>query len=113
MAYQRAKFAVGLFDRPAADPAKLATLNNAAHRAVARRVAVEGAILLQNANRTLPLRTGTASNPVFRRGGAVIKRVLFAGPSAGCADVNATDCSALREQVGGYHVLLHVRSESL
>lgn len=53
----RSKFAVGLFDKPLADPAATAVINTAAHQEVAKRVAAEGAILLQNegGKRGLPL----------------------------------------------------------
>lgn len=46
----RSKFAAGLFDFPLVDasPAAIAVLDNAADRALARRVATEGAVLLQN-----------------------------------------------------------------
>ena len=83
----RAKFAVGLFDR-LPDPARLSVLNSPAHRAVARKVATEGAVLLLNRDGTLPLNVAKKNY-----------RIAIVGPSAGCAD-NATSCPALAEQVG-------------
>ena len=78
-----------------AELSKLALLNTPAHRAVARQVAVEDAVLLQNTKHVLPL-------PVTRPGKAGGRyKIAIVGPSAGCTN-NATDCSALREQVGGY-----------
>lgn len=66
----RSKFAAGLFDHPLANatPASVAMLDNAADRALARRVATEGAILLQNSPHpsgsgapTLPLRLSSTA----------------------------------------------------
>lgn len=52
----RAKFALGLFDHPYADPDRAAReAGDAAHRAVARRAARESLVLLENRNRLLPL----------------------------------------------------------
>jgi beta-glucosidase len=53
----RAKFAAGLFDKPLADPAETAKINTPAHQAIAKRIAAEGSILLQNDGgpRGLPL----------------------------------------------------------
>ena len=90
----RAKFSVGLFDKPAADVSKLKLLNTAVHRSVARQVVIEGATLLQNKNGTLPLQ-------VNKSGGY---HIAIVGPSAGCAD-NSTACDAIREQVRALLVL--------
>ena len=44
----RAKFAAGLFDKPMKEPAATSIINNEAHKALAKRVVSEGAVLLQN-----------------------------------------------------------------
>lgn len=84
-------------DKPLADPTRLKLLNTPTHRELARQVVIEGAVLLQN-NGILPLSLGDSPQVA---GKARRYRIVIVGPSAGCVD-NATDCSALREQVGGY-----------
>lgn len=89
-----------------ADPSKLKLLNTPSHRALARQVVLEGAVLLVNRNATLPLQVGhtergSGESKTESPGHASPYRIVIVGPSAGCAD-NATDCAALREQVGGY-----------
>ena len=51
----RAKFRLGLFDNPYTDPDELAPIANREALDVAKRTAVESAVLLQNDNRVLPL----------------------------------------------------------
>jgi hypothetical protein len=59
-------------------------------------------VLLVNRNNTLPLQFGSNfARNVGATDHARPYRIVVVGPSAGCAD-NATDCAALREQVGGY-----------
>lgn len=51
----RVKFEMGLFDRPATDPALTAAIGSAEHRAVARQAVRESLVLLENKNHALPL----------------------------------------------------------
>ena len=51
----RVKFAMGLFDDPAVDPALTEAIGSPGHRAVARQAVRESLVLLKNENRTLPL----------------------------------------------------------
>ncbi|MBT3334281.1 MAG: beta-glucosidase, partial [Rhodospirillaceae bacterium] len=50
-----AKFNLGLFENPYADPDLLATVGSAAHREVARQAVSESLVLLKNENDLLPL----------------------------------------------------------
>ncbi|NMW32032.1 beta-glucosidase [Altererythrobacter sp. RZ02] len=66
-----AKFKCGLFDLPWAEPAKAASLaRSPKHRALARKMAEESAVLLQNEGDILPLDKGNT------------KKVLVTGPNA-------------------------------
>ncbi len=56
----RAKFRLGLFDRPLTDRSLTATVGSAEHRQVARECARASVVLLKNSNAVLPLST-TAS----------------------------------------------------
>ena len=51
----RVKFQLGLFARPVTDPAALPPLANAQNLALARKLATQSLVLLQNRNATLPL----------------------------------------------------------
>lgn len=68
------KFAAGLFDGALPDPSKHVQLNSVEHRQLARQTAIEGAVLLRNPNKTLPLDI------------AKIKKIAIVGPNAGCED---------------------------
>jgi beta-glucosidase-like glycosyl hydrolase len=68
-----AKFAAGLFDGALPDPARRGLIYSDAHKALARRVAAEGAVLLRNKGGALPLNVGA------------LKSVAVIGPNAGCA----------------------------
>jgi beta-glucosidase len=51
----RAKFVMGLFERPFSDPTLLDVVGSEAHRAVARQAVSESLVLLRNENQALPL----------------------------------------------------------
>jgi beta-glucosidase len=51
----RVKIQMGLFDRPAVDPALTSAIGSPEHRAVARQAVRESLVLLKNNNRLLPL----------------------------------------------------------
>ena len=86
----RAKFAAGLFDgRALVNDTFLPLLNSPPHRALARRAAAEGVVLLKNDGALLPL-------------APALRRVAVVGPLAGCADETSFDCVATRSQCGGY-----------
>jgi len=92
----RQKFPAGLFDgawRPNAS--RLAVLDSPAHRALARRTATEGAVLLVNRQ---PACGAAPALPLRLRPGAALAVV---GPNAGCFD-NATACAATDAACGGY-----------
>lgn len=74
------KFEMGLFERPFGDPADLALVGSAAHRALAREAAARGMVLLKNDGAALPLGPGlihvageAADNLGLQCGGWTIK----------------------------------------
>ena len=66
------KFAARLFDGALPDPSRHAALDSKAHRQLARQVAEEGAVLLINQNKTLPLDLRKHN------------KIALIGPNAGC-----------------------------
>ena len=85
-----AKFAAGLFDGALPDPTNAPALNSAAHRALARQAATEGAVLLVNnpPHSVLPSGSASASTsaglslPLQME---KIRRVAIIGPNSGCS----------------------------
>ena len=67
------KFAAGLFDGALPDPANRTKIYTDASRALARRTASEGAVLLRNAGGALPLKL------------AKVRTLAVLGPMSGCA----------------------------
>ena len=63
------KFEMGLFEHPFGDPARLAQVGSAEHRAIARQAVRESLVLLQNRNGALPLKTTTPAILVAGRAG--------------------------------------------
>ena len=61
-----AKFDLGLFEKPFTDRRNIDTIGSPQHRKVARRAVAESQVLLQNENRTLPLRRG--KQPIYVAG---------------------------------------------
>jgi hypothetical protein len=111
-----------LFDRPftATDATSLALLDAAADRALARRVAVEGAVLLKNANNAvLPLRPSSSVAIIgpladdadaqaggYTNGGADVVTVLSAAKNgslaAGVTVTYAQGCNATGNSTAGF-----------
>jgi beta-glucosidase len=77
-----AKFAAGLFDGALPDPSRRPNIYSGANRALARRAAAEGAVLLRNKQGTLPLNL------------SALKSMAIIGPNAGCAPPPATSSSS-------------------
>lgn len=85
----RAKFQLGLFERPFADRALLSRVGSAEHRAIARQAVRESLVVLQNQNDLLPLPKDlgrihvsgrTATNLGFQCGGWTIYWQGGSGP---------------------------------
>jgi beta-glucosidase len=52
------KYAMGLFEKPFSDPAKVKSVGSAEHRQIAREAVAKSLVLLQNNNAALPIRKG-------------------------------------------------------
>ncbi|HEU4631997.1 MAG TPA: glycoside hydrolase family 3 N-terminal domain-containing protein [Gemmatimonadaceae bacterium] len=100
----RAKFELGLFERPYVDPdSAAAQAGSAAHRALARAAAAAGMVLLRNERGTLPLPTAPASIAVI---GADATEARLGGYTAsGARGVSILD--GLREAVGARTTVRH------
>ena len=126
----RSKFAVGLFDNPYPDPAATSIINNAEHKAVARRVVTEGAVLLQNdPERGLPLKLSASStvaiigpnadDPKSQCGGytgfgANVTTVLGAAPEylKGAKIVHAQGCEVTGNSTTGFAAALDAAAQA-
>ncbi|MBP1679015.1 MAG: beta-glucosidase-like glycosyl hydrolase, partial [Bacteroidetes bacterium] len=77
----RAKFELGLFDKPYADPDEAAQWNgHADHRALAREAGREGIVLLKNRDGVLPLTKGISSIAVIGPEAAEMRLGGYSGP---------------------------------
>ena len=107
----RAKFRLGLFDDPYTDPGKFPELANIEHLAIARQVALQSLVLLQNNNEVLPLKRNALDS------------VAVIGPMAdapyeqlgtwvfdGDPDISQTPLTAIREFVGDRATVNYVRA---
>jgi beta-glucosidase len=63
------KVEMGLFEHPFGEPARLAQVGSAEHRAIARQAVRESLVLLQNRNGALPLKASTPAFLVAGRAG--------------------------------------------
>ena len=90
-----AKYALGLFERPFAEPAAAApSLNTPAHKALALRAAEEGIVLLKNKGGVLPLSAETA------------KKIAVIGANGGC-EPSAMLCDGRTNLLGSYSSYIH------
>ncbi|HET8650067.1 MAG TPA: glycoside hydrolase family 3 N-terminal domain-containing protein, partial [Gemmatimonadales bacterium] len=94
----RAKFSLGLFDHPYADPAEAGRVNGSAeHRALARRAAREAIVLLRNRGGTLPLSSNVGSVALIGQDAIEARLGGYSGP--GVHPVSIRD--ALQSRLGG------------
>ena len=102
----RAKFAARLFEHPMTDVALCDHVDSKAHRSLARLAAVEGAVLLQDPGRVLPLSlAATAAAAALPRVEGAIRSIALVGPNAGCdpSAASRASCAASEAAAGGYH----------
>ena len=93
----RAKFGLGLFERPFAQPDSAAYWNGRAeHRALAREAARAAMVLLRNAGGVLPLSRGTRSVAVIGSDAAEARLGGYSGP--GIRPVSILE--GIRERIG-------------
>ena len=108
----RAKFAARLFEHPMTDTALCDHVDSKAHRSLARLAAVEGAVLLQDPGRVLPLSLAATAAAAAAAAAAALPRVkgpirsiALVGPNAGCdpSAASRASCAASEAAAGGYH----------
>jgi beta-glucosidase len=100
----RAKFELGLFERPYADPDSAAHWNgHADHRALAREAARRAMVLLKNDGRALPLSDAMRSVAVIGADAAEARLGGYSGP--GLRPVSILD--GLRARLGAAGVVRH------
>jgi beta-glucosidase len=93
----RAKFELGLFERPYADPDSAAYWNgHPAHRALALEAARKSMVLLRNVARTLPLHRSTGTLAVIGPDAEAARLGGYSGPGNGSVSI----LQALRDRLG-------------
>lgn len=102
----RAKFELGLFEHPYADPQEAARYSNPAdHRALALRAARESFVLLRNENAVLPLSSGVRRIAVIGKDAATVKLGGYSGPG----DNNVSILNGLRQLAASSGVTVDYR----
>lgn len=102
----RAKFELGIFERPYADPDSAAHWNgHPAHRALAREAARQALVLLRNERRLLPLADSARRIAVIGADAAEARLGGYSGPGNG----PVTILDGVRARAGGRSVVRYVR----
>ncbi len=77
----KAKFELGLFEKPYADTSQVnSLLDDSLHRVIAKKAALESIVLLKNNNHTLPLKTRIHSIAVIGEDAGIVRLGGYSGP---------------------------------
>jgi len=106
----KAKFELGLFEKPYADTNQInSSLNDSLHRVIAKKAALESIVLLKNNNHALPLKNSIHSIAVIGEDADIVRLGGYSGPGNNPISI----LKGIKQKAGGTIKILYAKGATV